>query len=315
LLKEVQGISDTKKRLTIEIPAEAIESEIQKSLKEVQMKSQIPGFRPGKTPLSIIERKYGKSIEAEALEKLVPEYYQKALMDAGLKPLSQPAIENSSDFTRNAPLSMTFTIEVRTDIENFSYEGITVDEIPLEVTEEEIENTLKNLSEEKATYEGAEDSIISGDLITVDYKTDSDETLNNDVILKVGSGPYPQEFHDALTGRKKDEAFEFEASFPEDMQSPFAGKKVQFNMTVKDIKRRNVLLIDDEFAIDLGYDNLGILREKIRESLLSAKKRRADNIKCSQILDKLIETYKFEVPESLLTAKINDLISEHLRFL
>lgn len=310
MLKAVEGISDTKKRITIEIPAEVIESDMQQSLIEVQKKSQVPGFRPGKTPMSIIEKKYGKSIEAEVLEKLIPQFYQKAIEDAGLKPLSQPVVENSSDFVRNASISMTFMVEVRPELENIDYEGIKVNEIPIEVTEGEVENTLKNLLEEKASYESIDDAIISGDLITVDYKTDFEEALSKDVILKVGSGPYPQEFHDALVNRKKEEEFEIEAGFPVDMQSPYAGKTVKFNMTVSDIKRRNIPSIDDDFAVDLGFDNLVVLREKIKESLLSAKSNKAKNLKSSQILDKLIEANNFEVPESLLNAKIDDFIAE-----
>ncbi len=310
MLKAVEGISETKKRLIIEIPAKIIESNIQQSLLEVQKKSQVPGFRRGKTPISIIEKKYGKSVEADVLEKLIPEYYQKAIEEAGLKPLSQPVIENSSDFLRNAPISMTFMIEVRPELENIAYEGIKVTEVPIEVTDEDVENTLKNLSEEKASYETVDDATMSWDLITVDYKTDFEETLSKDVILKIGSGPYPQEFHEAIVNRKKEEEFEFQASFPEDMQSPYAGKTVKFSMTVRDIKRRNIPQIDDDFAVDLGFDNLDILKDKVKESLLSAKSKRANNLKCSQILDKLIEANNFEVPESLLNAKISDFIAE-----
>ncbi len=310
MLKEVESISSTKKRLKIEIPAEVIESEIQMSLKDMQMKSQLPGFRPGKAPMSLIEKKYGRNIEADVLEKLVPKHYQMAVADARIKPLSQPQIENSSEFIRNAPLFMTFTIDVMPDLQNLSYEGITIDEIPVDITEVEIETALKNLAEDKASFENVDEGIISGDLITVDYKTDLEGIEGKDVVLEVGSGPYSQEFHDALVGRKKDEEFEFQAAFSEDMQSQFAGKNVKFNMIVIDIKRKNVPNIDEDFAADLGCDNLDDLRGKVRESLLSAKKWRADNQKYSQIMDKLIEANNFELPEEMLNAKINDLISE-----
>ncbi len=310
MLKSVEAISETKKRLTIEIPAEIIESNIKSSILEVQKKSQIPGFRPGKAPLSIIEKKFGKSVEADVMDKLIPEYYQKAMQEANLKPISQPMIEDTSDFIRNKPLSMTFTVEVMPQIDNIVYEGIKIDEIPIELTEEEVDNMLKSLAEDKASYENVDDQIINGDLVTVDYQTDLEEPPNKDVVLKVGSGPYPQEFHDALINRKKDETFEFQASFPEDLQSPYAGKTVKFNMTITDIKRRNVPAIDDELAIDLGFDNLNILREKVKESLLSAKSKKANKMKCNQIMDKLLETYNFEIPESLLNSKISDFIAE-----
>lgn len=310
MLKSIEGISDTKKRLTIEIPADVIESNIQKSLLEVQKKSQFPGFRPGKAPISIIEKKYGKSIEAEVMEKLVPEYYQKALDEARLKPLSQAIIEDASSFERNTPISMTFVVEVMPEIKDINYEGIKVDDVPIEVSDEDIDNTLQSLSEEKASYESVDESAISGDLLTVDYQTDSEEALHKDVILKVGSGPYPKEFHEVLIGKRKEEEFEFNATFPQDMQSQYAGKTVKFKMIIKDIKRRNIPAIDDDLAKDIGFENLDILRDKIKESLINAKIKKAKNIKASQILDKLIEDYKFELPESLLSAKINDFISE-----
>jgi len=310
LLKEVESISDTKKRITIEIPAEVIESEIQRTLRDMQMKAQVPGFRKGKTPMSIIEKKYGKSVEADVLEKLVPKHYQMAVSDAGLKPLSHPQIENSSEFIRSTPLSMTFILDVMPNLQNLNYDGITVDDIPVEVADSEIESALRNLAEERASFEGVDDSIIIGDLVTVDYKTDMEGSIGKDVVFEVGSGPYPQEFHDALVGRKKDEEFEFEATFPEEMRSQFAGKKVRFNMTVIDIKRRNIPSIDEDFAADFGCDNLSDLREKVKESLLSAKNWRADNMKYSQIMDKLIEANNFELPEGMLNAKVNDLIAE-----
>lgn len=310
MLKAIEDISEIKKRLTIEIPADVIESNIQQSLLEVQRKSQFPGFRPGKAPISFIEKKFGKSIEAEVMEKLVPEYYQKALDEARLKPLSQAIVEDSSAFLRNAPISMTFVVEVMPELKDINYEGIKVDDFPIEATEEEIDNTIKSFSEEKASYEGVDDSIILGDLITVDYQTDLEETPNKDVILRVGSGPYPKEFHDAIINKKKDEEFEFEAVFPDDMQSQYAGKSVKFKMLVKDIKRRNIPSIDDDFAIDIGFENLNILREKVKESLLNAKSMKAKNFKATQILDKLIEDNKFELPEGLLNAKISDFIAE-----
>lgn len=310
MLKELETISETKKRLKIEIPAEIIESEIQRSLKDIQMKAQIPGFRPGKTPMSIIEKKYGKGVEAETLEKLVPKYYQMAVTDAGLKTLSHPQIEKSSEFIRNASLSLTFTVDVMPDLQNLNYEGITINEIPVEVTDAEIDAVLKRLAEEKAFFESVDEGIISGDLITVDYTTNLEDNISKDVTLEVGSGPYPQDFHKSLIGRKKDEVFEFEVAFPEDINSQFAGKKVKFNMTVTDIKRKNIPDVDEELAADLGCKNMADLREKVKNSLLSAKNLMADNAKYSQIMDKLIEMNNFELPEGMLNAKINDLISE-----
>ena len=309
MLKALEDISATKKRLKIEIPAETIESEIQKGLLDVQKKSNLPGFRPGKAPINFIEKKFGKSVEADILEKMISEFYMKALKEADLKPVSRPEIEEPLDFKRNVPLSMTLTVEVMPRIENLNYEGITVKEIPVDVKDNEVEVVLKNIAEEKGTYESTDDAVAAGDLLTIDYTTD-EGTDAKDVILKVGSGPYPEEFFNGLIGKKKDEEFEIEASFPEDAQSPFAGKKLKFKIKIKEVKRHNIPPIDDELGKDLGFDSLQSLRDKAKESILSAKNREADRIKQIEIVDKLIASHEFEVPEGLVKEETGRMVGE-----
>ncbi|MCL4456008.1 MAG: trigger factor [Nitrospirae bacterium] len=310
MLKTVEDISATKKRLKIEIPAEAIESEIKRGLGEAQKRARIPGFRPGKAPMHLIEKKFAKNIEADVLEKMVPDYYLKAVKEAGITPVSRPVAEESFDFKRNGPLSMTVSVEVRPKIENLNYEEITVKEVPVEVKDEDVDEVLKRLAEERATYESVDDAISAGDLITMDYEVKDDGAAANDVVLKVGSGPYPQEFFDGLIGKKKNEELEITAGFPEDLQSPFAGKKPAFNVKVKEIKRRNLPPIDDEFAKDLGFENMGLLKDKVRENILLSKNRDAERTKQREILDKLIESHEFEAPEGLVKAEIGSTIAE-----
>lgn len=149
MLKGIEEISATKKRLKIEIPADIVEGEIQKALKEIQKKAKIPGFRPGKAPISIIEKKFGKEAEADVLEKLVSESYQKAVKETKIKPLLPPMAEDAIDIKRNEPLSFELVVEVRPDIENLNYDNIEVEEISTEVKEEEIEEVLQRLSKER----------------------------------------------------------------------------------------------------------------------------------------------------------------------
>lgn len=310
MLKTVEDISATKKRLKIEIPAEAIESEIKRGLGEAQKRARISGFRPGKAPMHLIERKFGKEIEADVLEKMVPDYYLKAVKEADITPVSRPVVEESFDFKRNESLSMTVSVEVRPKIENLNYEEITVKEVPVEVKDEDVDAVLNRLAEERATYESVDDAISAGDLITMDCEVRDDGAAANDVVLKVGSGPYPQEFFDGLIGKKKDEEFEITASFPEDLQSQFAGKKPTFNVKVKEVKRRNLPSIDDEFAKDLAFENIGLLRDKVKENILLSKDRDAERTKQREILDKLIESHEFEAPEGLVKAEIGSTIAE-----
>ncbi len=321
MLKTLEDVSATKKRLKIEIPAETIEAEIKKGLVDVQKKSKLPGFRPGKAPMPMIEKKFGKNVEADVLEKIIPEFYMKAVKEADIKPVSGPVVEESFDFERNTNLSMTVTVDVMPKVENLQYEGIAVKEIPVEVADEEVDSVLSNLAEEKATYEAADDAAQTGDLVTIDYTIEGDGTARSgegahwdsaakDVVLKVGSGPYPKEFFDSLIGRKKEDEFEVEAAFPEDLQSPFAGKKPKFRIKLKDIKRRNVVALDDEFAKDLGHETLARLRDKVKENIIKVKGREADRAKQKEILDRLLESHAVDAPESMLDAEIKGVLSE-----
>jgi len=310
LLKSLEDLSPTKKRLKIEIPAEDIGAEIQKALLDVQRKSKLPGFRPGKAPISIIEKKFGKEIEADVLEKIVPEYYIKALKEADITPVSSPVSEESLDFKRNAPLSMTVTVEVRPKVENLNYEGIAVKDISVEVTEEDVEKVLKNLIEEKAAYESSEAKVEMGDLLTIDYAAKDDDTAQKDVILKVGSSPYPEEFFNGLIGKKKDDEFDLEAYFPADSESPFAGRKLKFDIKIKEVKKRNVPLIDDDFAKDIGFENIEQLKGKIKDNMLALKNREAERTKQKELMDKLIEMHEFAVPEGLVNTEISTAIGE-----
>lgn len=311
MLKALEDVSATKKRLKIEIPAEAIEAEIRKGLNEAQRRAKFPGFRPGKAPMSLVEKKFGREVEAEVLERVIPDEYKKALKEAQLVPVAQPSVEESFDFQRNRPLSMTVTVEVRPAVENLTYENIPVKEAPVEVTEEEVTAVLNNIAEERAAFEAVDDAVQQGDLVTIDYtaKVNGEETVAKDVVVKIGSGPYPQEFFDGLIGKKKDGPFEIEASFPDDSPSPFAGKRPKFETVVKDIKRRVAVSLDDDFAKDLGMESLDQVKAKIRENILAAKNRDADRAKQREILDRLLETHQVEAPESLLAAEVEGMIA------
>lgn len=310
MLKSLEDISATKKRLKIEVPAEAIESEIKKGLSDVQKRARIPGFRPGKAPMHIIEKRFGKDVEAEVLERMIPEFYIEALKEAKITPVSRPVVEGAFDFQRDKPFYITVSVEVRPNVENLNYEGITVKDVPVEVKDEEVDAVLNRLAEEKATYESSDDAVKLGDLVTIDYTIKDDSTAAKDVVLKVGSGPYPQEFFDGLVGKKRDEEFSIEANFPEDSQTPFAGKRLIFEVKIKEIKRRNLPAIDDEFAKDLGFEDLESLKAKVKENMVVSKNKEADRAKQREILDKLIGLHDFEVPESLLNAQIEGFMSE-----
>lgn len=302
---EIEDISSTKKRLRIEIPALAIEEKIKRALLDTQKKLKMPGFRPGRVPLDIIEKKYGKEIEQEVIEEIVTEYYARAIQESSLRPVSMPVLEEEFKFERNAPLKLSFLVEVRPEIKDINYESIAIEKREIKVEDAEIEETLKGLQENRAVYEPAQEPAKDGDLLIMDYEIPELGISYQDQVFKLGSDLFPEEFSRNLSGLKASESVEFEANFPEDYRNEtLAGKKVKIRVTVKEVKRRELPEIDDELAKDVGFDNLEALKTRIRENLFKKKEKEESFRQKGELLNKLVDAVDFEIPEQLLQEQL-----------
>lgn len=309
MLKGIDEISKTKKRLKIEIPADVVEGEIQKALREIQGKARIPGFRPGKVPISIIEKKFGKDAINEVLEKLVSKYYDNAIKEAKIKPVLPPVAEDAIDIKRNEPLYFELIVETIPEVENLNYENIEIEDIPIEVKDEDIDVVLQRLCRERGFYEPTEEPAQNEDLVVLDYTTDIGKEAK-DYVYKLGAGPFPEAFSKAIEGRKKNETLNTEIDFPDDSIADFAGKKVNFQITIKEIKRRKDIPLD-ELPKELGFEDMEKLKNFVRENLEKAKKEQAEDKKKIEILKKLLETYDFELPEGLVEMEIRRITDEY----
>lgn len=310
MLKSVEDISATKKRLTIEIPAETIEKEIRDSFEKVRRKSTIPGFRTGKAPIELIEKRFGKEVEQDVLDRIVPHGYVEALKEADITPAANPVLEEKFDFKRNQPLSMTLTVEVMPKIENLNYENITVKDIPVSVSDEDVESVLLRQQEEKATYEPSDGPVEMTDLVVLDYSAPAEEIEAKDQVFKVGGGMFPENFSETLLGKHKGDEMVIETTFPADYPSEkVAGKHLSLNVAVKDIKKVHLPAVDDELAKDVGFRNLEEMKKRIGEEIEKAKKNEVAKMQKAEILNKLIESHEFPVPESLVESEAAALAS------
>jgi len=313
MIKTVEDISATKKRLRIEIPAEVIEKEIQDSLEKLRRKTTIPGFRTGKAPIDLIEKRFGKEVESDVLERLIPQGYVDALREANITPVANPVLEEKSDFKRKQPISMTLMVEVMPNIENLNYEDIPLKDIPVAVSDSDVESVLRRQQEEKATYEPSEGPVEMNDLIVVDYSAPGDGVEAKDQIVKVGGSMFPEEFTQKVVGRGKGEELSVEATFPED--HPFenlAGKHLTMMVVIKDIKKVNLPAVDDELAKDIGFQNLDEMRKRIGEEIEKAKRNEVVKIQKAELIRNLVESHEFDIPESLVERESEMLASAAL---
>lgn len=307
----MEDLSTTKKRLSIEIPPEAIENEIKSALDSLRKRTKLPGFRQGKAPMALIEKRFGKDVEAEALDKVIPAFYSEALKEADIKPVAQPSLEGGLDFRRNNPLSLTITVEVRPKIEKLEYEGIKVKDIPVSVEDKDVEDTLERLRQDKASYEPSEEPVKDGDLVVMDYEIKQDGKAFRDQVFQVGSEAMPTGFSDRLVGMKKGEDSEFSVTFPGDFRiEELAGKDAELKVSVKEIKKIILPALDDEFAKDLELDDLDSLKKHIRERIEESKKKAVADMTKAEIMKKLLEAHEFEAPESLVEEELGHRVAQ-----
>jgi trigger factor len=315
LLKSVEDINATKKRLRIEIPSDVLEREIKASLEKVRQNARIPGFRPGKAPISLIEKRFGKEIEAEVLDRVVPEHLTSAIREADVNPVTMPALDEEFHFERNNPINLSVTVEVMPKIEKLNYENISVKDIQFTVGETDIDETLKRLQNQKAVFEVTDKVAETDDLVTFDY-VDSEvaggetDPSVKELVSKMGNEIFPPDLMEEVIGKKKDDIVEFTTTLDESKSKELAGKTVNVKVRINEVKKKNLPEIDDEFAKDLGLGNLSELREKLREKITDAKKEHLKKIQKAEILKKLVDLNSVEVPEILLNRELESISLE-----
>ncbi len=310
----VEDITSTKKRLKIEIPADTIEKEYRESLDKMRQRAKIPGFRPGKAPLNLIEKRFGDDIKSDIIDRLVPQYYSKTMKEAELVPVTLPKFESEVELKRNEPLSFSLTVEVRPAIADLNYTGLKVDDVEAEVEDKEIEETIKGLQEGRAMYEVVDREIREDDLIVIDYvKFDptGEKELSSakDQVMNLGNRIAPKGILEELLGKKKGDVVDIALpSVEEGEVSEDAAAGNRLEITIKEVKEKSLPAIDDELARDFGHENLESLRERVKEGLLKAKKDKAAGQQKEKLLETLLETYEFDIPESLLDRELESLV-------
>ncbi len=309
----IEDISTTRKRLKIEIPTDIIEKEYSESLDKVRQRSRIPGFRPGKAPITLIEKKFGNDVKTDIIDRLIPQYYSKAMKEAELVPVTLPQFEGTLDFKRHEPLAFALVVEVRPQVGELKYAGMKIEDVPCDVEEKEIDDTIKGLQEGRAMFEAVDREIREDDLIIIDYvKLDAtgEKELSSakDQVMNLGNNLTPKGILDELLGRKKGDMVEIVLPAVEGGEVNEGTKGNRLKITVKEVKEKKVPLIDDELAKDFGHESLDSLRQKAREGILKAKKDKAAGEQKAKLLETLVEAYEFDIPESMLEHELQTLV-------
>lgn len=311
-----------KRELTIEVPPAEVRKAVERVTQTFQKKARVPGFRPGKTPLSIVRQRFGDDIRSEVLHELIPEYFDKRVKEEQLAPISTPDIKDVElNLEAEEPLRFKAAFEVLPSFELKDYSGLDIDVEEPVVTDEEVEAELKQMQEREATFEPVEDRPLQdgdfGIVVGTGHEAGSSKPavkLDNIYCEIAGEHTLPA-FTEHLRGVAPGEERAFSVTYPEDYNDRrVAGKTLDYKVQVTAVKKRQVPELNDDFAKDLGeFTSLDQVRADIRGRLLEQKRRRAEHQAKDKLMEKLVDMHDFEVPEALVEQQVRSRMERTIR--
>lgn len=315
----VEELSPSKRALHIELPLDRVTAQLEATFRDLSQKLQIPGFRKGKVPREIIQRRFQADVKEEVLRELIPDSYREALAQAALEPVSQPQVDEVH-FQEGEPLRYRAVVEVKPSVEVRDYRGITLSRDKIAVTDQEVDKTLEYLREEAAEYVPMEGwPAVRDDLVILDHEgaihgKPFKGSSGKNLALILGHERYLPGFSEQILGMQKGDGKRFVLTFPEDFPGrDLAGRVAEFRVTVKEVKKRRLPELNDEFAKSAGdVDSVSALRDKLRQELLARKSREQESGLKRSLLEKLAASHELEVPEAMVEAEASSILQDML---
>ena len=317
LTKEFTSLEKSAVKLTVTIGKKEVEEAYKSTLSKYVKSAQIPGFRKGHVPASVLERKYGESIKADTISELIDESFKQIFdeeTDHKPLPYAQPIMENAPemDVTKDLTYTVTYDIFPKVSVKDFS--GISYKEPQVTISDADIKEELKNMQERNALVVEKKDGVVAkDDIVTINYCELDDNgnkiegTDREDFVFTVGTGENIYKIDDEIIGMKKDETKLITKKYKkDDPDEELAGKTKNISVTIKAVKIRDLPALDDDFAQDCNekYKTLDDLKADIKRNMETAVSRRIKELKNNDILSQLIEKNKFDIPASMLDMEL-----------
>ncbi|HKG61162.1 MAG TPA: trigger factor [Pyrinomonadaceae bacterium] len=311
---ELIDVSPTRKEIKIEIDPAQIRDAYDRISKQYSKAVNVPGFRPGHAPTSVVRTRYKSEIRSEVLRELLPEAVNNAINEHSLTALGEPNVEldNTAALERlgEEPLTINVAVEVLPEVELDNYKGLEVNRRKRPITEADIDRMIEGLRDSAAALQPVEDRASEpGDTVTVNARgkfldePEAEEIKVDEVEVVIGGPGVQKEFTDNLTGVRAEESRTFQVEYPADFSSQgLAGKKVEYVTEVTSVRKKELPELDDEWVKSLGgdFDSVDTLKTKVREDLEARATAESDHLLRDEIMKKLLDAHQFEVPESLV---------------
>ncbi|MGH7124027.1 MAG: trigger factor [Stellaceae bacterium] len=294
-----------RREFKVVIPAADIEQRVSSRLSEIGRTVRLPGFRPGKVPMTVLKRRYGPAVMGEVLERAVNDTSSEALREQNLRPALQPKVEITA-FNEGTDLEFKLAVEVLPEIQPMDFGELKLEKLKPEVPEDEVQRALERVAKQQRKSETVERAAETGDVVVIDFKgsVDGKEFPGGSAdgySLELGTSSFIPGFEDQLIGAKAAEARTVSVTFPADYgAADLAGKAASFDVKVKEVRALQAQPIDDSLATAVGLEKLDELRQSLSEQI----ERNYDDLARQRLkrtlLDRLAERHEFAVPQGMV---------------
>ena len=295
-----------RKELELEIPADEVSKATEKVAKEFARLARVPGFRPGKAPISLIKRRFAEDIKGEVLQTLVPQQVEKAVAEHKLTPVSQPQVDKV-EYNEGQAVKFRASFEVLPEFVLGDYKNLEIEMPEMQITDESVANTLAEMQQRAATFTPVEGRPVQNDdFVQVKLlgtpEGGGDPLQADSVQCHVGAEETMEPFNENLRGANVGDHKNFDVAYPADYpDAKLAGKKFHYSVDVLGIKTKTLPELNDEFAKDVSdAASLEELKKKIRESLEHERDHRQKELQREKVLAELVKLHDFPVPDSLV---------------
>jgi len=318
---KIEQIDKNVVKLEIEVDKEKFEEGMNKSFAKNAKRFKVAGFRPGKAPRKMVERIYGEEVlYDDALNFILPEAYDKAIEENDIHPVDQPEFD-IVQIGSGQNLIFTATVTVKPEVELGEYKNIKVKKIEAKVEDEDVERELNRIARQNSRLVAITDRPVKeGDVAYIDFEgfvngEPFEGGKGSNYALEIGSGTFVPGFEEQLVGAEIGQEVEVKVTFPEDYHSKeLAGKEAVFKCKINEIKEREMPVLDDEFAKDVSeFDTLDEYKQSLREKLLKAAEENARSQMENELLTKVTENAKVDIPEVMIEKQINYHVEEFER--
>lgn len=309
----IESISGLGRRMKVVMPAAGIEKEVQERLSRLAKTAKMDGYRPGKVPLSFLEKNEGPHIRHDVQRDAMFNAYREAIAKEKLNPAGYPSFTKMSQEGDNFEFSAEF--EVFPEIKQVVFSGATIEKTNVQINDSDVEQIISNLQKQQAEYQTVDRPAADGDRLTIDFVGSIDDVpfpggTAEDIQVVLGSKSMIPGFEEGLLSAKPNSEVILNVAFPEDYHAKdLAGKAAKFVVQVKEIAEAKLPALDDEFAKNFGMEEGGIerLRAEIRKNLEGDLQQRVRHQLRKTVFDKLVELNPIDIPEALVKQEAEQL--------